>query len=132
MPELAGFSHVSLSVRDRDRSRRFYEETFGFSMLEEVTEADYDEWVLLHPAGMVLCLQQHRTNAGECFDPTRTGADHLAFRVGSRQELDAWALALAGSGVRHSPVVDRAYGAVLCLRDPDEFQLELFWRDGHP
>lgn len=31
-----------------------------------------------------------------------------------------------------TPVVDRDYGAVLCLRDPDEFQLELFHRDNHP
>lgn len=132
VPELAGFSHVSLSVRDRHRSRSFYEQTLGFSMLEEINEAAYDEWVLVHPTGMVLCLQQHKTNAGEAFDPTRTGADHFAFKVHDRSELDAWAQVLAAAGVPHSPVVDRDYGAVLCLRDPDDIQLELFWRDGHP
>lgn len=34
--------------------------------------------------------------------------------------------------MRHSPIADRDYGAVLCLRDPGEFQLELFYRDNHP
>lgn len=132
MPELAGFSHVSLSVRDRDRSRRFYEETFGFSMLEGINEDAYDEWVLVHATGMVLCLQQHKANAGECFDPTRTGADHLAFQVAERADLDEWTSRLADLEVVHSPVVDRDYGAVLCLRDPDAIQLELFWRPNHP
>lgn len=132
MPELAGFSHVSLSVRDRDRSRRFYEETFGFSMLEGINEDAYDEWVLVHPTGMVLCLQQHKANAGECFDPARTGADHVAFRVAERGDLDQWAAHLGELTVVQSPVADRDYGAVLCLRDPDSIQLELFWRPNHP
>lgn len=132
MPELAGFSHVSLSVTDRGRSRDFYERTFGFSTLEGINEEAYDEWVLVHPTGMVLCLQQHRANAGECFDPTRTGADHLAFRVAERVELDRWASRLADLGVVQSPVAERDHGAVLCLRDPDSIQLELFWRPDHP
>ncbi len=29
-------------------------------------------------------------------------------------------------------VADRSYGSVLCLRDPDRIQLELFWRLNHP
>ncbi len=132
MPELAGFSHVSLSVRDRDHSRQFYQETFGFSMLEGINTDAYDEWVLVHPTGMVLCLQQHKANAGECFDPARTGADHLAFRVEERADLDEWRSRLVDLRVVHSPVVDRDYGAVLCFRDPDAIQLELFWRPNHP
>ncbi len=132
MPDLAGFSHVSLSVRDRERSRRFYEETFGFAPFEEIHEADYDEWVLVHPAPMVLCLQQHHANAGETFDPARTGADHVAFRIRERDELDHWLSRLEELDVAHSPIAERDYGAVLCLRDPDAIQLELFWRRDHP
>ena len=88
--------------------------------------------MLVHPSGAILCLQQHRANPGEPFDPSRTGGDHLAFRVASRRELDGWAARLADLGVVHSPVADRAYGSVLCLRDPDGIQLELFWRKDHP
>jgi glyoxylase I family protein len=132
MPALEGFSHVSFSVRDCNRSRHFYEDTFGFAVIEELHADTYDEWILVHPAGMVVCLQQHQSNAGEPFDPVRTGADHLAFRVAERAELDEWVEQLARLGVRHSPVVERDYGAVLCLRDPDDIQLELFWRRHHP
>lgn len=133
MPDVLGFSHVSLSVRDRERSAKFYSEVFGFEVFERITDDHFDEIILLHrPTGMVLCLQQHRANAGEPADPARTGADHIAFRVASRDELDAWAERLAALGVRHSPIADRDYGYVLCLRDPDDFQLELFYRENHP
>jgi glyoxylase I family protein len=133
MPEVQGFSHISLSVRDREVSARFYRDVFEFAAFERLTEECYDEIVMLHRAtGMILCLQQHRTNRGEPADPARTGADHLAFRVATRPELDAWAHRLAALGVPHSPVADRHYGSVLCLRDPDQFQLELFYRENHP
>lgn len=132
MPEVQGFSHVSLSVRDREKSLAFYRGVLGFDALQRLEDEAFDEIVMVHPAGMVLCLQQHHSNSGEAADPARTGADHLAFRVGTRDELDAWAGHLAELGVRHSPVIDRDYGAVLCLRDPDEFQLELFYREHHP
>ncbi len=106
---------------------------FGFDTFERLQEEGFDEIVMLHPpTGIVLCLQQHHSNQGEPADPTRTGADHLASRVASRAELDRWAQRLATVGVSHSPVANRDYGAVLCLRDPDDFQLELFWRENHP
>ena len=87
---------------------------------------------MIHPTGMILCLQQHRANAGETFDPARTGGDHIAFRVNSRDELVAWEDVLKEHDVRFTPVVDRHYGSVLCVRDPDDIQLELFYRENHP
>ncbi len=131
MTEIQGFSHVSLSVTDHERSARWYEEVFGFTTLEKLDEPAYAESVMLHPSGAILCLQQHRSNPGYPFDPSHTGGDHVAFRVASRDELDRWTARLADLAVVHSPVVDREYGSVLCLRDPDGIQLELFWREGH-
>ena len=133
MPEFAGLSHVSLSVRDRDASRAWYEKVLGFRMLEESNEDAYDEWILLHrETGVVLCLQQHKANRGEEFDPSRTGGDHVGFKVPSRAELDQWERWFDKLGVAYTPPVDRAYGSVLCFRDPDRFQLELFYRENHP
>ena len=133
MPELAGWSHVALSVRDRDTSRAWYEDVLGFRMIEESNEEAYDEWILLHPeTNAVLCLQQHRTNRGEEFDPTRTGGDHVGFRVAHRTDLDEWERWFEKKAVPYTPTVDRVYGSVLCFKDPDRFQLELFYRENHP
>ena len=133
MPEFAGLSHVALSVRDRDASRAWYDQVLGFKAFDEVHEDDYDEWVLVHPRNhVILCLQQHRSNAGEEFDPVRTGGDHIALRVASREDLEEWARWFKERDVDHSPVADREYGSVLCFRDPDRFQLELFYRPDHP
>ena len=133
MPEFQGLSHVSLSVRDRDASRAWYGDVLGFQVIDDIGEDSYDEWVLVHPgSGVILCLQQHRSNGGEEFDPTRTGGDHVALRVASRAELDEWKLWFEKLEVVHSPIVDREYGAVLCFKDPDRIQLELFYRESHP
>lgn len=133
MPEFAGMSHVSLSVRDRDASRDWYHEVLGFEQFEESRTDAYDEWILLHPVNrMVLCLQQHKANRGEEFDPTRTGGDHLGLKVDNRAELDAWAAWFEEKNVTHSPIVDAAYGSVLTFKDPDRFQLEIFYRPNHP
>lgn len=133
MPTFSGISHVSLSVRDRDASRNWYHAVLGFELLEESRTDDYDEWILLHPVNQtVLCLQQHKTNRGEEFDPTRTGGDHLGLKVDTRAELDAWANWFQDKGVTHSPIVDAKYGSVLTFKDPDRFQLEMFYRPNHP
>lgn len=133
MPEFAGLSHVSLSVRNRDASRSWYEDVLGFRMIEESNEDTYDEWILLHPeTKVVLCLQQHKANRGEAFDPSRTGGDHVGFKVGSRADLDEWERWFDKLAVDYTPTVDRTYGSVLCFRDPDRFQLELFHRENHP
>lgn len=133
MPKIAGFSHVSLSVTDRDASVAFYRDVFGFQPYDLNDGEQWLETISVHPdTGTVLCFQQHLADAREPFRPQRTGLDHLAFRVDSREELDAWQARLAELGVRHSPIADRDYGSVLCVRDPDDIQLELFHRPNHP
>jgi glyoxylase I family protein len=132
VPQIAGFSHISLSVRDRAASTAFYRDLFGFTPIDEVSGPGWTATVCAHPSGTIVNFQQHDGNTGEPFDHRRTGLDHLALRVADRQELDAWQTHLSRQGVSHSPIAERDYGAVLCLRDPDGIQLELFHRDGHP
>ena len=133
MPEFAGISHVALSVRSRDRSRDWYVQVLGFEVIEENRDEAFDEWILAHPKNRtVLCLQQHKANQGEPFDPARTGGDHVALKVERREELDDWTTWFAEHQVIHSPVADRPYGSVLCFKDPDGIQLELFFRHDHP
>jgi glyoxylase I family protein len=133
MAGFSGVSHVSFSVTDKDRSREWYERVLGFQMIEENSEDAFDEWILLHPENhMVLCLQQHKANRGERFDPTRTGGDHVGLKVDSREELEKWFAWFGEADVVHSPIADRDYGSVLCFKDPDGIQLEMFYRANHP
>lgn len=127
------FLDVSLSVREREKSVAWYGDVFGFEVFERLEEDAYVEAVMIHPpSGTILCLQRHRGNEGEAFDPRRTGADHVAFRVESREQLEDWERWFTEKGIAHSPVADRHYGSVLCMQDPDEIQLELFYREDHP
>jgi glyoxylase I family protein len=34
--------------------------------------------------------------------------------------------------VRHSPIAEREYGAVLPFKDPDGIQFEMFFKADHP
>ena len=81
-------------------------------------------------SGLVLCLVGHTSNSGERFSETRTGLDHLEFLVARREDLDEWAARLEEFGIEHSGVKEPAHSqnAMLTFRDPDNIQLEFFWR----
>lgn len=132
MPEIAGFSHLSLSVRDVETSARFYCDTFGFAPLERLDNDRWLEVVLIHPTGVVMSIQQHVGNDGSRFDEVRTGLDHFALRTSTREELVAWVDELRRRGVTTSEVKDAHYGSVVTVRDPDDIQVELFFREDHP
>jgi glyoxylase I family protein len=114
-------------------SAAWYQEVLGLEPLDTVSGVGWRSVLLLHSqsAAIVEC-QQHDANQGEAFDPRRTGIDHMGLKVDSRADLDNWLDHFEKLGVKHSPIADREYGSVLCFRDPDEIQLEMFYREGHP
>jgi glyoxylase I family protein len=130
MPGFTDVSHISLSVRDAEKTASWWKEVFG---LRELIRLDHEEgWhgVLLElTEAIALEFQQHDVNGGEEFDPARTGFDHLGLAVDSRDVLVAWQAHFESLGVVHTPVVDREYGSVLTFKDPDRIQLELFYLD---
>lgn len=127
MPTFDGVSHISFSVRDCEKTAAWWQEIFE---LPEVYRIEEDAWraILLElPGGVAIEFQQHTANAGETFDPVRTGFDHLGLAVDTRDELAAWQAHFEKHGIEHTPIVDREYGAVLTFKDPDRIQLEMFW-----
>ncbi len=66
-----------------------------------------------------------RPVATDRFNEDRVGLDHIAFRVGSKAELDAAAAHLDDVGVSHEPVKDIGPSYILEFRDPDNIALEL-------
>lgn len=125
---IKGFTHVSLSVTDLERSLAFYRDLLGLGVFVDRFDgsAFEGEEVMLLAGRTVLCLQAHAANDGERFDPTHSGLDHLAFTVESMDELEQLGRALDAAGIRHSgirPITH--FGHLIEVRDPDGIQVEL-------
>jgi glyoxylase I family protein len=125
-------AHVRLTVTDIERSRQFYESVFGWPVLVEVPE-NADEavrerlsflygGVIYDLGGGLLGL---RPVSDDRFDEDRTGLDHIAFRVGSKAELETAAEHLDELGIAHEPIKDIGPSFILEFRDPDNIALEL-------
>jgi glyoxylase I family protein len=129
MPRIVDVSHISFSVSDAEKTASWWREVFG---LRELVRIEHDGWhaILLElTTSIAIEFQQHDANAGEAFDPVRTGFDHMGLAVDSRDELLEWQAHFEAVGVVHTPVVDREYGSVLTFKDPDRIQFELFHLD---
>ena len=125
-PTFSGVSHVSLTVTDVERAKRWYSRVLGWQQLMEGEEAGTTFAVGLVSGNVLLGFRRHADAAGDGFDPRRTGLDHLALAVESRAQLSAWEQRLADLGVSFSETVDAPYGHVLSFKDPDGIALELF------
>jgi len=125
-------AHIRLTVTDITRSRAFYDSVFGWPVALEVPEdADAETreqlrflfgGVIYHTGTILLGL---RPVATDRFDEDRTGLDHLAFRLGSKDELVSAAAHLDALKIAHEPVKDIGPSYILEFRDPDNIALEL-------
>jgi len=125
---LTGFHHLSLTVRDLDVSAPWYERLFDLDpVMDEPGDERRASVYRLANTDMMLGLTEHRSNDGSAFRPDRTGLDHLAFSVRTRDDVDAWAERLDAAGIEHSGRIDIAIGAILNFADPDGVQLSIFY-----
>jgi lactoylglutathione lyase len=144
--QLGGVHHLGLTVRDLERSIRFYRDVLGLTLIRRrTTDADYvgrqtgfpgvrleAASLQLSPSGgPTLELVQYATHAGEASDPAtnRAGNSHLCLLVDDMQRAYS---ALAAQGVRFksAPVAitsgPNIGGFVVYFLDPDDYTLELF------
>jgi glyoxylase I family protein len=131
VPDITG-QVVILTVSDADRSAAWYYNLLGMEESGRYVQPN-GHVALVHLAeprcGLELCLVNHGADPGS-FDEFRAGLDHLEFLVAQRGDLDIWASRLDELGVSHSGVSEPSYpaNAMLTFRDPDNIQLESFWR----
>jgi catechol 2,3-dioxygenase-like lactoylglutathione lyase family enzyme len=133
MPKLKGRVEVNLTVRDPVLSASWYSRLLGMDELYDFTSDDgrMRYIALVEPISrLVLCLVGHAGNRGDQFSEFHTGLDHLEFLVDRREDLDEWADRLRQLGIEHSGVKELGYSpnAMVTFRDPDNIQLEFFWR----
>lgn len=126
-PKTTGAHHVSLTVTDLDRSRKFYRQVVGLT--ETLRAADR---VALHDgtAGFILLPAPDGVPPEvRRFDERRTGLDHLAFRVASPDAVHEAAAHLDACGVPHSGVKPGRLpdSQLVVFRDPDNIQLEFYY-----
>ncbi len=135
-PELSSFQHVGLTVRDIDASEAWYRKVLGLVRVfaEPHSTGDGHAVVMTRPGtGLFLGLEHHPDADRQRFSPQRTGLDHLAVQVPSREALDEWIAHLEVMGAEHEAVVEKDEPvriALVLVRDPDGIPIELFWFGG--
>lgn len=130
---MTGLHHVAINVRDVEKAVQWYSDVLGFAALFPYNTEQFQRQIMRHPCGAVIGLTRHDSSDGDAeFNERVTGLDHIAFGVGSREELEAWAKRLDAAGVAHSGLKETpATGSVLiAFRDPDNIQLELYLAQG--
>ena len=129
-PSAVEFDHFGVSVSDLNRSLDFSCRVLGAVLLispRPVEDFDFRRAVVAFNGSWVVDLNEHESNSGDGFDPSRTGLDHLGFNIPSYDALMAWIDHLDAEGVAHSPIriIDQV-GEAFDFCDPDGIQIE-FW-----
>ena len=132
-----GLHHLRITVTDLARSRAFYQDVLGFTVVAESPGDPNDPQVRNDPAqlfggvvfqtaGLIFGLRPV-ADPTDRFDSERVGLDHLSFSVGSLDELSSAAERLRQAGIEHGEVKELTNfnNAILSFSDPDGIHLEL-------
>ena len=132
MATITGGHHIAFTVRDADKRAAWYADLLGMQVVFQGEDDTVRFRVLAHPgSGWIVGVRQYLGREEGQFDEFRTGLDHFAFTVASRDELTAWEGELAQRGITFTPSAETPIGTVVVFRDPDNIQLE-FWLPAGP
>ncbi|WP_283139070.1 VOC family protein [Rhizohabitans arisaemae] len=114
--------HLALAVRDRRRSRRFYETYFGFGD-GPATEYDDGTVIIRDADGFDLAINEHHGPA------PMSGFAHFGFTCADASEVNALFQRVTGDGVMVIEHCDEpGFASFKCL-DPDGYVVEAYWED---
>jgi lactoylglutathione lyase len=120
--------HVGLNVADLERSKKFYQEVFGFAVIAE-SNVEGKEYAFLGDDGkLVLTLWQQ--SEGE-FATNRPGLHHLSFQVETIESVKTVEANLKAIGARFAydgvvPHQEGSQSGGIFFFDPDGIRLEIF------
>jgi catechol 2,3-dioxygenase len=125
-----GLGCLVFSVRDAERSKDFYVRLLGFKVVREDPQ---QKLVLLSKGDLDQRIALVQRATGEPPGPTQPGMIHMAWELGSFEELQAAYRELVALGVTFERTVQHHVTRSIYFRDPDNNCVELFcnrWQDG--
>jgi glyoxylase I family protein len=133
VPRITGALSPTLTVTNLERSLSWYRDLLGMTVrraYEPPDKSQRDACLVEPGTGLEICLVEYTNGARQPFNEFVPGLDHLEFLVADRTDLDVWVQRLDTLGIAHSGVKEPPYtaNAILTFRDPDNIQLEFFWR----
>ena len=123
MVTTGGVHHLTLIVRDVQRSKAFYQDICG---METISEED-SEVCGLTDGTFSLWLARSREGSKKAFNPEETGLNHWAFRVDSIEALGEIEEELRKQGIEmeEGGVTDDGFGGkAIYTKDPDGMKVE--------
>ena len=127
MTSVRRLNHAVLYVRDARRSAAFYQEAFGFEVLAEYGDGAA---VFLRAAGTENHHDLGLFSLGQQAPPPqpgRVGLYHLAWQVGTTQELADMRARLLQTGALVGES-DHGVSKSLYAKDPDGIEFEVMWQ----
>ena len=126
---ITGIHHITLLVKDLERSVAFYRNVLGMRLVKQTVNDDDKSarHVIFgdaegRPGTLVTCLEYADLDEGKV---GRGSTHHFALSVESVEELAAWKGYLDGKGIPTTDVLDREDFKSLYLRDPDGHIVEI-------
>jgi glyoxylase I family protein len=119
--------HLTLRVRDLDRSRRFYSDVLGV----DIEALDDRLRFAVGATRIVLRPPLEGTPGDDRFSERRIGLDHISFGVQAHQSLERLVERLRAHGIATEGIQFNAdpEAEFVAFRDPDNIQLEFFRLD---
>lgn len=124
--------HVSLNVTDLERSKKFYQEVFGFKILMESQEKGrHFAFLGDGPMPVLTLFEQSRGH----FDKNQPGLHHLAFQAENIEEIRKAQEKLRNldAHFQYDGIVPHAEGVSsggIFFEDPDGIRLEIYTLSG--
>ena len=120
--------HVGLNVSDLDRSKKFYQELFGYQIMGQSQEEGRQYAFLGDGKRLVLALWQQSDGR---FGKRQPGLHHLSFQAETMEQVEAYRDKLSELNVelQYEGIVPHGEGMAsggIYFEDPDGIRLEIY------
>lgn len=124
-PQTSGIHHLTLRCTDMARTKSFYQDTIGFTLI-----LDSPDLVCFLAGSQIIAFRPATPKHAEDdrFYPFNIGLDHLALACSSESELQRVATELSDAGVDNTGVKldDVLQKKYVAFKDPDRIQWEFY------